>query len=345
MSAADGKALRQAILDDFDDDAPRLVYADWLMERGDPYGEFIRLQCEDARGRLTAEQRHRMRALLLANEKIWLGEVARATDLHSRRWERGFLAGCALSRYAEKLEGAVGAWAWPFVQAIESDPFFIGENGQELAKRILLQPLRHLRTVTNTSRELACDLLVSDGLPALETLGMHTIRGAFAPGTRGRAELLEALEHGPLRPRLTCLRLDNEHPGVDLAAEIVATRAGKNLRRLVVDFELSEVGAWQRELPRAVSDCALCELVVESSGYRVTLAKDEDGGWSRLEVRGGARKRRFDPIASLLGSLPDGALRVLSIEHLPKSPGARERVRDLTRGQRNLERLEMPDAG
>lgn len=28
------------------DDAPRLAYADWLEERGDPRGEFIRLQCE-----------------------------------------------------------------------------------------------------------------------------------------------------------------------------------------------------------------------------------------------------------------------------------------------------------
>jgi uncharacterized protein (TIGR02996 family) len=31
------------------DDAPRLVYADWLEERGDPRGEFIRLQCELSR--------------------------------------------------------------------------------------------------------------------------------------------------------------------------------------------------------------------------------------------------------------------------------------------------------
>jgi uncharacterized protein (TIGR02996 family) len=36
----------QAILDDPDDDALRLVYADWLEEQGDPRAEFIRLQCE-----------------------------------------------------------------------------------------------------------------------------------------------------------------------------------------------------------------------------------------------------------------------------------------------------------
>ena len=29
-----------------DDDEPRLVLADWLEERGDDYGTFIRAQCE-----------------------------------------------------------------------------------------------------------------------------------------------------------------------------------------------------------------------------------------------------------------------------------------------------------
>jgi uncharacterized protein (TIGR02996 family) len=43
----DGDALYRAILDDPDDDAPRLVWADWLEEHGDPdRAEFIRLQCE-----------------------------------------------------------------------------------------------------------------------------------------------------------------------------------------------------------------------------------------------------------------------------------------------------------
>ena len=34
------------VLDNPDDDDPRLVYADWLDEQGDPRGEFIRVQCE-----------------------------------------------------------------------------------------------------------------------------------------------------------------------------------------------------------------------------------------------------------------------------------------------------------
>lgn len=321
------------------------MYADWLMERGDERGEFIRLQCEDARGRTTAAQRRRMHVLLRSNEKLWLGEeVHRATDLHSRTWERGFLAGCALTKYADRLERAIGAPAWSFVQAIASEPFFIGTDGDEIAKRIILQPLPQLRTVTNTSPRLACELLTSDGLHALETLGMHTIRGWLGPASPGRASLLEALEHGTPRPRLSCLRIEGERPDVDLAAEIVATRAGKNLRRLVVDVELSDVGTWQRGLPLVARSCELRELVVEKEGYRVALVRDAHGCWSRLDIRGGARKRRFDALAAVLGSLPDGFLVELSIEHLPADPRARERVRELTRGQCNLQRLEMPEA-
>ncbi len=41
---SDETAFLKNILDDPDEDANRLVYADWLEERGDPRGELIRLQ-------------------------------------------------------------------------------------------------------------------------------------------------------------------------------------------------------------------------------------------------------------------------------------------------------------
>lgn len=42
-------AFLQTILDHPDDDIPRLVFADWLEEHGNPRGAFIRLQCERAK--------------------------------------------------------------------------------------------------------------------------------------------------------------------------------------------------------------------------------------------------------------------------------------------------------
>jgi uncharacterized protein (TIGR02996 family) len=41
--------LLAAIKESPADDAPRLVYADWLEEHGEPRGEFLRLQCAPAR--------------------------------------------------------------------------------------------------------------------------------------------------------------------------------------------------------------------------------------------------------------------------------------------------------
>jgi uncharacterized protein (TIGR02996 family) len=72
--------LIAAILAAPDDDAPRLVYADWLLERGDPRGELIVVQCELARTSWTSP-RHavlaaRSRALLAAHRRRW-DEVAR----------------------------------------------------------------------------------------------------------------------------------------------------------------------------------------------------------------------------------------------------------------------------
>jgi len=37
----------QAVVAAPGDEATRLVYADWLEERGDPLGEFLRLQCQE----------------------------------------------------------------------------------------------------------------------------------------------------------------------------------------------------------------------------------------------------------------------------------------------------------
>src|SRR5947209_2890007 len=77
----------QAILDDPEDDAPRLVFADWLDERGDPAlaprAELIRVQVELARG--TAEPaRHRALQArekeLLAHARDWLGPLAGAVS-------------------------------------------------------------------------------------------------------------------------------------------------------------------------------------------------------------------------------------------------------------------------
>jgi uncharacterized protein (TIGR02996 family) len=69
-----------------DDDAPRLVYADALTDRGDPRGEFIALQC--AVGPRDAELTLRENELLSANRHLWLAGVPDGVEC---RFTRGFV--------------------------------------------------------------------------------------------------------------------------------------------------------------------------------------------------------------------------------------------------------------
>jgi uncharacterized protein (TIGR02996 family) len=63
------------------DDAPRLVYADWLEERGDPRGEYLRLECElvglAAGDALFDELRPRFAKLRAGLDRNWLAEIGR----------------------------------------------------------------------------------------------------------------------------------------------------------------------------------------------------------------------------------------------------------------------------
>jgi uncharacterized protein (TIGR02996 family) len=88
-------ALMQAVLAAPDDDAPRLVFADWLDEHGEPErAEFVRVQCELARttdpgrrGRLLPREKE----LLDQHSRKWAGPLAKlATAVHFRR---GFVEG------------------------------------------------------------------------------------------------------------------------------------------------------------------------------------------------------------------------------------------------------------
>ena len=84
-------ALWRAVVADPHDDAPRLVYADWLEEHGRPErAEFVRVQCrlaaldEDASERTALERRERQ--LWLKHKSSWRSELpARLREFPFRR--------------------------------------------------------------------------------------------------------------------------------------------------------------------------------------------------------------------------------------------------------------------
>jgi uncharacterized protein (TIGR02996 family) len=96
-------ALHAAVLAAPDDDAPRLVYADWLTEHGDPRGEFIAVQVARAR-RDTPELEAREKELREAHGKTWHAPF----DGMRIQWRRGFVESVSVHQEdVGKLEAAL----------------------------------------------------------------------------------------------------------------------------------------------------------------------------------------------------------------------------------------------
>ncbi len=96
----DEEAFLQAIIQTPDDDTPRLVFADFLEEKGNPRGEFIRVQCALAKAPAgqprPAALEARERELLSAHAEGWLGEEWPQVSAEEVRFERGFVAEASL---------------------------------------------------------------------------------------------------------------------------------------------------------------------------------------------------------------------------------------------------------
>src|SRR6478736_3270237 len=92
----DDEALLRAVLAAPDDDAPRLIYADWLDEHGDPArAAFIRTQIEIARRPSSQARLVQLKqaesTLLRANRDAWTAWVPGWAE--ARAFHRGFLEG------------------------------------------------------------------------------------------------------------------------------------------------------------------------------------------------------------------------------------------------------------
>ena len=101
------------------DDGPRLVYADFLLERGDPRGELIALQI--ARGNNEASERERV--LIKEHGRAWLGPLVSVLSFgrgySGTRFERGFVH-CAdiVGSVGKKLRLVLDEPSWATVEML-----------------------------------------------------------------------------------------------------------------------------------------------------------------------------------------------------------------------------------
>lgn len=93
----DDQSFLEAIQANPEDEVPRLVYADWLDDQGDPRGELIRVQCEIARSPDNDPNRkrleHRESELLEDYGETWLEPLRQlgAMGVSTRCFHRGLL--------------------------------------------------------------------------------------------------------------------------------------------------------------------------------------------------------------------------------------------------------------
>ena len=121
------KQLYRAVLNHPDEDTPRLMYADWLDENGDPArAEFIRLQCRLTERQSAAPVPHidpdQQRATVLGDQMKarWLAELPPIHGVHWVGFRRGFPA-VHVTSPTTLVRAAKRVWAAAPVEAVTID--------------------------------------------------------------------------------------------------------------------------------------------------------------------------------------------------------------------------------
>jgi uncharacterized protein (TIGR02996 family) len=250
---ANEQSFLAAIAESLEDDVPRLIFADWLEERGeDARAEFIRVQCELARldphSPRYPELHLRQLDLLAEHEHEWLGEWSERLV----RWEfrRGFLHTATITP-APFLDHGEDLFARHPVERVA----FLDDFGESLpaeeAQEVVASPvMRHVRSLDaagchrdepefngfygeiDTSAWLAA-LAKADHVVRLESLslagGTNTGRLPIDPGVWH--EFCEASHLASLRELDLTDAWESEEPS-DLAAVVADLGNAAFARRL-----------------------------------------------------------------------------------------------------------------
>jgi uncharacterized protein (TIGR02996 family) len=321
----EGKALLQAICESPQDDAPRLVYADWLDEHGQAdRAELIRVQIERARLE-EFEPRWfdlaaRERTLLDRRGSVWRGGLPAWTRKEWCWFRRGFPARLSTT-ISPFLKGAAGLWRSGPVDALvvrkataahlakladcpalgRLDRLDLSSRNQEPGANwyyyndpIQAEGARILADSPHLGLLRALDLsfqrIGDDGARALASstnLGSLTELDLTCASV-GRAGV-EALIDSPHRDRLTSLSLTARDLGVGV---IAALHCFSNLKRLVLHETRSEQGPGPATVLERLSSQRPLKLSV------LTLSQVYPEGYRR---------------PALVGALPPAGLRALEL--------------------------------
>ncbi len=238
----DHAAFIAAIVASPDDDLPRLVYADFLDECGEPgaaaRAEFIRTQCElercspddDRRAALT----QRVTTLLKQNREVWTADVRTAQVGTDWQFRRGFLHAVRVpaQRFAQVAEELFRVA--PTVRAVQL------EHGSGQVQSILRAT--QLGKVSDLNLSVMCTCGRCPILSELRTLFASPLVGNLVhlalAGDRMDPETTAALVSSPHLSHLRTLDLSGNALGLGGVRVLAAARGFGELREL----NLSENG-------------------------------------------------------------------------------------------------------
>ncbi|MBX3162280.1 MAG: TIGR02996 domain-containing protein [Deltaproteobacteria bacterium] len=233
-----GDDLVAAVFADPDSDAPRLVYGDYLLDRGDPRGELIQLQLQrHATGEPAGE---RERALLYAHGQAWTEPLWHGLEAASIRFERGFLYACrTVGNLA--LRDCIGHPLWSTVEQLESD---------ELALVVspCMRSMRRLRTRIEPLERL-CHVAHRVAVERIELYPSFPVVPGPAQGIY-RERWNNVSKVGALTAvRELALDVDDANPANALLVELLKSRLGLQLERLELWTTMPHpLHAWERAL-------------------------------------------------------------------------------------------------
>jgi uncharacterized protein (TIGR02996 family) len=295
-----GASLLRAIHLDPDDDDARLVYADHLVERGDPQGELIGLQIARAQGRASAAQRQREQELLDAHLARWL--VPFSPCVSRAELERGFVERVELDNFIG-IETVASYEGWATVRAIALETPRGWESAPMLLRSPALCAVREIRGLHST------------WLPhVVGHHGSRLERVSLVLGTRADVDdeaILDALAE---MPQLRSLELVVER---NVAQKDVVANAAQLERYRSLGFEelgfTAAVAKPAEVLKVALSQVAPSRLprfvFSPGSSLRAIFTRDHAGGLSVLRVQPppGA-PFPIDRVAALLAALAEDAV-------------------------------------
>lgn len=201
----DDAALLQTIIEHPDDDAPRLIYADWLEDHGDTErAEFIRVQIELARLSEDDPRRpevdRRERALRKAHFEEWINPLRALAPFYKTRSEylRGFVDYISVADASHFFHVADNLFSLSPIRRMNIDIYDNSELGR-LGLAVWLVRLSHLRLVTwQTEDEALAKFASSRSLP--QHIELH-VSGSM--GTKAAA----ALSRPDVQSRFTTINL------------------------------------------------------------------------------------------------------------------------------------------